>query len=69
MLDVPCLDGRCLAIPITQVVSPGYTKTWPKEGMPMECGSVGDLLIQFDIQFPATLTPAQKAALKKTLAQ
>mmetsp|Transcript_24158 Transcript_24158/g.63799 ORF Transcript_24158/g.63799 Transcript_24158/m.63799 type:complete len:318 (-) Transcript_24158:523-1476(-) len=69
VLEIPCLDGRQLAIPITQVVSPGSTKKWPGEGMPTEDGGKGNLLIKFDIQFPETLTPAQKTALKKTLAQ
>lgn len=69
VLEIPCLDGRCLALPVTQVVSPGFTMKWPDEGMPKEDGSKGSLLIKFDILFPATLTPAQKGALKKTLAQ
>ena len=68
VLEIPCLDGRTLSIPVTQVVSPGATKKWPGEGMPKEDGTKGNLLINFDIQFPATLTPAQKSALKKTLA-
>ncbi|KAL1529984.1 hypothetical protein AB1Y20_000910 [Prymnesium parvum] len=69
ILEIPCLDGRQLAIPVTQVVAPGYTKKWPGEGMPKEDGTKGNLLIKFDIQFPETLTPAQKTTIKKTLAQ
>jgi len=69
VLEIPCLDGRQLAIPITQVVTPESTKKWPGEGMPKEDGSKGNLLIKFDLKFPEALTPAQKAAIKKTLAQ
>jgi len=67
VLEIPCLDGRVLSIPITQVVSPGFTKKWPGEGMPKADGTKGNMLIKFDILFPESLTPAQKAALKKTL--
>jgi len=69
VLEIPCLDGRQLAIPITQVVTPTSTKKWPAEGLPKDDGSKGNLIIKFDIQFPETLTPVQKGALKKTLAQ
>jgi len=62
VLEIPCLDGRTISIPITQVVSPGSTKTWPGEGMPTEDGTKGDLLIEFSIEFPKTLKPAQKMA-------
>jgi len=67
VLSVPTLDGRTLSVPITQIVSPGATKTVPGEGMPT-AGGKGDLVIQFTTVFPSSLTLAQKAAVKKALA-
>ena len=67
VLSVPTLDGRTLSVPITQIVSPGSTKTVPGEGMPT-VGGKGDLVIQFTTVFPQSLTLAQKAAVKKALA-
>ena len=63
---MPTFDGRTLSIPLTQIITIGDSKTVPGEGMPGEEGK-GDLIIAFDVEYPATLTPAQKAAIKKTL--
>lgn len=67
ILEIPCLDGRMLSIPVTQIVAPGDCKLWPGEGMPLEGGGKGDLKILFDVKFPEALEPAAKAALKKVL--
>jgi len=62
VVEVPTFDGRELAIPVTQVVSPGDSKTVPGEGI---CGA--DLILCFEIEFPATLTVDQKKVLKGVL--
>ena len=62
VVEVPTFDGRELAIPVTQVVAPGDSKIVPGEGL---CGA--DLVICFEIKFPATLTVEQKKTLKATL--
>lgn len=62
IVEVPTFDGRELSIGVTQVVSPGDSKTVPGEGI---LGA--DLIICFDIKFPTTLTMEQKKALKKLL--
>jgi len=69
IVEVPTFDGRLLSVPVTQIVGPGVTKTVAGEGMPFldEPTRRGDLVIQFKTQFPETLTPAQKAAIKKAL--
>eukprot|EP00245_Coleochaete_scutata_P008741 TRINITY_DN272_c0_g1_i1.p1 TRINITY_DN272_c0_g1~~TRINITY_DN272_c0_g1_i1.p1 ORF type:complete len:356 (-),score=95.77 TRINITY_DN272_c0_g1_i1:89-1156(-) len=66
---VNTLDGRTLNIPINEIVTPGYEKVIPKEGMPIakEPGKRGNLRIKFDIKFPTRLSPAQKEAVKKIL--
>jgi DnaJ family protein B protein 4 len=70
VLSIPTFDGRELSVPITQVVAPGVTKLVKGEGMPdLETGEKGDLIIHFVTIFPQTLTPAQKASIKKTLSE
>lgn len=59
VVDVPTFDNRILSIPVTKVVAPGDSQVVPGEGI---CG--GELVICFDIQFPKTLTPAQKEKIK-----
>ncbi|XP_062023505.1 uncharacterized protein LOC133739730 [Rosa rugosa] len=63
------LDGRDLSIPVTEIVSPGYELVVAREGMPIakEPGNRGDLKIKFEVRFPTTLTPEQRAGLKRTL--
>eukprot|EP01018_Ginkgo_biloba_P029904 Gb_04555 [translate_table: standard] len=68
-VNLTTLDGRSLSIPITDVITPGYEKVVPKEGMPIakEQGKRGNLRIKFDIKFPSRLTSEQKAGIKRLL--
>ena len=70
-IEVPTLDGRKLAVSCPEVVSPGYEKTVPGEGMPLSKtpNIRGNLVIRFHIVFPKYLEDAQKQVLKKTLNQ
>ncbi|XP_076466315.1 dnaJ homolog subfamily B member 13-like isoform X3 [Babylonia areolata] len=69
MVDIHTLDERVLHIPINEIIKPGYTKTVPGEGMPMSSDPTqkGDLVIEFDIQFPNSLTPERKDLVKTAL--
>ena len=71
IIDVPTLDGRTLSVSCPEIISPGYHKTVPGEGMPLSKtpNCRGDLIVRFRIIFPKYLTEAQKIALKKILAQ
>lgn len=67
-VQVRTLDGRTLSVPCNEVISPGYTKRVPGEGMPVSKapGTKGDLRLKFHITFPThidTATRAQLAAL------
>jgi len=51
------------------IFRPGYTKTVPGEGMALSHNTKqkGDLVIEFDIDFPATLTPEKKDLIQRAL--
>lgn len=66
-VSINTLDGRTLTIPCNEVISPGYEKVIPKEGMPIakEPGKRGNLRIKFDVKFPARLNAEQKTGIKR----
>mmetsp|Transcript_29874 Transcript_29874/g.114680 ORF Transcript_29874/g.114680 Transcript_29874/m.114680 type:complete len:341 (-) Transcript_29874:3559-4581(-) len=71
-LKLTCLDGKQLAIPITQVVKPGYTKRIAEAGMPLRKASTkkfGDLLVKFQVMFPQNLLTAKKEEVRKLLTE
>lgn len=67
-VPVKSLSGKEFNVPVTDVVSPGYTKTVAGAGLPDGNGNYGDLIIHFDVQFPTSLRPEQKMLLKTGLA-
>ncbi|KAK6912107.1 Chaperone DnaJ, C-terminal [Dillenia turbinata] len=68
-VHIATLDGRNLAIPVTDIVNPGYELVVEKEGMPImkKPGKRGNLKIKFDIKFPTKLTTEQRADLVRVL--
>ncbi|KAL9239493.1 hypothetical protein vseg_013808 [Gypsophila vaccaria] len=68
-LDIKTLDGRNLIVCITEIVTPGYEKVVPNEGMSISNGSrkKGNLRIRFSVKYPSKLTKAQKVGLHKVL--
>jgi len=54
---------------VSVVNSPGYKKTVPGEGMPHadDPSKKGDLVIEFNIDFPHLLTPDKRALVRKAL--
>lgn len=68
-VEIHTLDERIIHIPIVDIVHPGYTKTVPIEGMPYvnNVDQKGDLIIEFIVNFPRTLTPDKKALIRKAL--
>ncbi|KAJ6821319.1 dnaJ-like protein subfamily B member 1-like [Iris pallida] len=63
------LDGRDLAISLTDVVTPGYELVIAKEGMPIarEPGNKGNLRIKFDVKFPSRLSAEQRTGIRQIL--
>lgn len=75
--QVETLDGRKLDIPIPQPaagktsVVPGKTTRLANEGMPIsKTGGKrkGDLVVEWSVQLPETLTPSQREGVRKVLA-
>ncbi|KAG9392413.1 DnaJ domain [Carpediemonas membranifera] len=65
-ITVETLDGRQLKVPVTTVIPPGYRYHVPGEGMPVSRspGMRGDLILEFAVIFPESVTPDQKQALQ-----
>lgn len=69
VVDIHTLDERILHIPINDIVRPGYKKIVPGEGMPLSTdpSQKGDLIIEFNIEFPTSLTPERKELARTAL--
>ncbi|CAF3595501.1 unnamed protein product [Adineta steineri] len=68
-LHIEHLDGRTLDIPINEIVRPGYKKRIPSQGMPLMTNpeKYGDLIIEFDVEYPRALNSDQKLYIKEAL--
>lgn len=57
-LNIPVLDGKTVALKLTDVIKPSTTRRIQGEGLPFpkQLNKRGDLIIEFDIQFPDSLT-------------
>ena len=68
-MRIPTLDGRQLDVVMEGVAHPNAVKVVRGEGMPISKapGTKGDLRIHFDIVFPKSLSPQQKAAIRANL--
>ena len=62
------LNGKNLTLNVTNaIIFPGGRKVFPNMGMPKKDKTVGNLVIEFDVKFPETLTPEQKQQLNNIL--
>ncbi|CAG8440660.1 10411_t:CDS:2 [Funneliformis caledonium] len=65
---IQTLDGRNLVITNTSVISPGQEQRFAKEGMPTKDPiKKGDLVVKYNVLFPAKLSEAQKSQLQNIL--
>jgi DnaJ family protein B protein 13 len=69
-VNIPTLEGRILPVAINEIASSGAEKVIEGEGMPLSKDSSkrGNLIIKFNVNFPAELSIEQKNALQKILA-
>ncbi|CAF1082563.1 unnamed protein product [Adineta steineri] len=68
-LHIEHLDGRKLDVPINEIVKPGYKKRIPGQGMPIMTNpdKFGDMIIEFDVEYPNGLNSDQKLYIKEAL--
>ena len=68
-VPIRTLDGRVIPISVSDIVKPDSTTRVKGEGMPKARtpSERGDLVLRFDVQFPTSLTLAQKEGLRKIL--
>lgn len=66
---VTTLDGRQLPVRGGGPTPPGHRERFPGQGMPIskKPGEKGDFVVEVNIVFPKSLTPAQKTKLKEAL--
>jgi DnaJ-class molecular chaperone len=68
-LNIPTIDGRRVPLRITEIMKPNTVKRIQGEGLPLpkQPNFRGDLVIEFDIKFPDTLSQGAKEILSDTL--
>lgn len=68
-VDVLHINGKRYSLNNTagKVITPGHVKTLPLLGLSNASGKTGNMLIVFDVEFPASLTEEQTEALKNIL--
>ncbi|CAI2183744.1 7273_t:CDS:2 [Funneliformis geosporum] len=65
---IQTLDGRNLAITNNSVIRPGQEQRFGNEGMPTkDPNKKGDLVVKYNVLFPAKLSDAQKRELSNIL--
>lgn len=69
-IEVPTLDDREISVPINDIIHPKYSKIVKKEGMPVygSPANKGNLVINFDIEFPTRLPPDAKGMIRQAFA-
>jgi len=67
--EITTLDDRKIIASESIVVNPGQERRIPHEGMPIrkKPGKKGDLIIKYLVNFPKSLTFAQKQSIKQAL--
>lgn len=68
-IQVPKIDGGHISLPLSEIISPDTVEIISGEGMPItkQPGARGDLLVNFDINFPRSLPPNKIKSLKDLL--
>jgi DnaJ-class molecular chaperone len=67
-IQVPTLDNTTIPLRETGVVKPGTTKRISGQGLPNpKTGRRGDLIVEFDVRFPDSISPAAKELIQNAL--
>ncbi|CAO4365427.1 unnamed protein product [Caenorhabditis nigoni] len=64
-MNIPTLDGADYRLVLNEVIKPGTTRRLTGKGLPNPKSPThrGDLIIEFDVEFPTHLNAAQKEAI------
>jgi len=68
-LTIKALDGHAIPVRLDGIITPNTRKILPNEGMPLQKmpSHKGNLEVEFEIQFPTTLSEAQKNLIRQAL--
>lgn len=66
-LQIEHLDGRQIQFVTEDIITPGCRRSLKSEGMILADGTRGDLLIDFSVDFPTSLTDLQKQKVMSLL--
>lgn len=68
-VPVPTLDERTVNIPLNTIIKPGAKRRIKGEGLPLpkKLNQHADMLVDFEVEFPAQLSPASIDMLKNAL--
>jgi DnaJ-class molecular chaperone len=68
-VDIPRIDGSSVRHPLKRVINPGTEEVFHGQGMPIskQPGKRGDLLVNYNIRFPETISQQNKTELSKIL--
>lgn len=61
------LSGKMFTVMVVSIIFPGGKKIFNNRGMPKSDGTSGNLIIEFDVVFPDSLTTEQKDILNSIL--
>lgn len=69
LVPVPTLDERTVNIPLNTIIKPGAKRRIKGEGLPLpkKLNQRADMLVDFEVEFPAQLSPASIDMLKNAL--
>ncbi|GFT73992.1 dnaJ homolog subfamily B member 4, partial [Nephila pilipes] len=68
IIHVTTFDKKTVHIPISEVIKPKHRIYLKDEGMPViGFACKGDLVVEFDVSFPETLSFGQQALIKQAL--
>eukprot|EP00066_Takifugu_rubripes_P013652 XP_011602918.1 PREDICTED: dnaJ homolog subfamily B member 5-like [Takifugu rubripes] len=70
-VNVPTLDSRMMPVPCSDVIKPGAIRRLRGEGLPLpkSPSQRGDLLVEFQVNFPDRIPPQSREIIKHSLAQ
>lgn len=68
-LQVPSIEGGSMNVELKDVIKPSYQKRLVGKGLPLpkEPGQRGDMILEFDIQFPDHLSESQKRRMREII--